>query len=77
MTVIKDRCVERACARLSARKINYLSAVAMARSDQSPLQALYADLGTSPRSGCVRGMGVGLGVEVGVAVVAVGVEEKR
>ena len=50
MTLIKERCVERACARLSAKKYQLPVAVAL-RSDQFPLQVLYADLGTSPRGG--------------------------
>ena len=46
----------------------------LARSDQFPLQGLYAGAGTSPRAGSVHGMGVGRGVEVSVAE-AVGVGE--
>ena len=68
MTLIREPCVEKACSRLSARNISYLSAMAMARSDRLPFRLSMPIWERAIGVGCVRGMGVGLGVEVDARV---------
>ena len=86
MTLIKERCVERACARLSAKKYQLPSRWPWRGRINFPFRVSTPMWEPALGVGSVHGMGVGRGVEVSAAVgltvaigvaEAVGVEEKR